>query len=327
MSFRVAILEEAGKATAPEALMVVLRASKSILVGDSRQLPPHPWGPMQAVLYDPDTLTTRDPDRAAEADELRAAIRALGSTPQQREAAGQETLFDHFAVSLRPTKHELTLNMQYRMLPPIGELVSEVFYNDIGGLQHRRKKPIDPRVSAYAGEVRVKLVDIPGQEERGPDGKSKLRPAEVEYIRTELRAIQQHAASTGPPPEGPQRLGVAVISPYAAQARYLRKHLDLTRYPALNVRVGIVDSFQGDEDQVVILSIAATTVAGFLYVPNRINVAVSRAQDLLIVTTSLPAAIRDSIGKPLGDVARFVNRKVQAGDPAYQVLRPRQRSR
>ena len=122
MSFRVAILEEAGKATAPEALMVVLRASKSILVGDSRQLPPHPWGPMQAVLYDPDTLTTRDPDRAAEADELRAAIRALGSTPQQREAAGQETLFDHFAVSLRPTKHELTLNMQYRMLPPIGEL-------------------------------------------------------------------------------------------------------------------------------------------------------------------------------------------------------------
>jgi hypothetical protein len=323
--FRLAILEEAGKASAPEALMVVLRARKSILVGDSRQLPPHPWDPMQAVLHEPSALTARNPDRAAEADELRAAVQALGSTPEQREAAGQETLFDHFAEHLWGTEHEVSLDMQYRMLPPIGELVSDVFYGDIGGLRNCRTKPIDPRVAAFAGGVCVKLVDIPGQEEKGPDGKSKLRPAEVDHIRTELRAIQQHAADTGPPPNGPHRLGVAVISPYAAQARYLRKHLDLTLYPALNVRIGIVDRFQGDEDQIVILSIAATTVAGFLYVPNRINVAVSRAQDLLIITTSLPAAMKGQIGQPLQQVARFIDQRVKDGNPAYQILRPPQR--
>ena len=47
-AFAVAILEEAGKATPPEALMIMLRSQKSILVGDTRQLPPHIWDPMQA---------------------------------------------------------------------------------------------------------------------------------------------------------------------------------------------------------------------------------------------------------------------------------------
>jgi ATP-dependent RNA/DNA helicase IGHMBP2 len=321
--FPVAILEEAGKATPPEALMVMARAETSILVGDSRQLPPHPWDPMRAVLREPATLTTSNPDRAEEAGELRASIEALGATPREREQAERETLFDHFAEHLAGTEHELMLTTQYRMLPEIGELTSRVFYGDIGGLHHGRERPVDPRVQAFAGETRVKLVDIPGREEQGADGKSKRRPAEVEHIASELRALQAHAAPVPPPPGARKRLGVAVITPYAAQARHLRAGLDLTQYPALDVRVGIVDRFQGDEDQVVILSIAATTVAGFLKVPNRINVALSRAQDLLIVTTSLPAAIQGRIGEPLQHVARFIDEQVKHGNPGYQIHRTR----
>jgi hypothetical protein len=207
------------------------------------------------------------------------------------------------------------------MLPPIGQLVSEVFYGDIGGLKHGRKTPIDPRVQAYSGEIRVKLIDIPGKEEQGPDGKSKQRDSEVRYIRGELKALQHHAEHTPPPPDGPDRLGVAVITPYTAQAKQLRKQIQPGRYPNLDVRVGIVDSFQGDEDQVVILSIAGTA-PGFLDIPNRINVAVSRAQDLLIITTSLHQAINNRIGKPLGRVARFIDQQVKQGDPAYQILKP-----
>jgi ATP-dependent RNA/DNA helicase IGHMBP2 len=323
MRFPLAILEEAGKAMPAEALMLMLRGEKNILVGDSRQLPPHPWEPMRAVLRDPDTLTARDPNRADEVAELRAAIHTLGSTAAERQATDEQSLFDRFAEHLIGSEHHVALTTQYRMLAPIGELVGQVFYGDIGGLQHSRQRPIDPRVQAFAGETRVRLVDIPGREQEGAHGMSKLRPAETEHIRRELRAIQDTAESIGPPPDGPERLGVAVITPYAAQSRDLRKHLDLTLFPALDVRIGIVDGFQGDEDQVVILSVAATTVAGFLYLPNRINVAVSRAQDLLIITTSLPAAIRGHIGAPLKHVADFINRKVQAGDPAYHVLRAR----
>ncbi len=91
-----------------------------------------------------------------------------------------------------------------------------------------------------------------------------------------------------------------------------------------------MDRFQGDEDQVVILSIAATTVAGFLKVPNRINVAISRAQDLLILTTSLNDALAGRIGKPLRDVASFIAGRVEEGDQAYEIVhapRPRRRPR
>jgi ATP-dependent RNA/DNA helicase IGHMBP2 len=322
-TFALAILEEAGKASAPEALMIVLRANKSVLVGDSRQLPPHIWDPMRDVLRNPSKLQTQTPAREDEAEQLRAAIEALGSTPQEREQADRQTLFDHFADRLEDTEHEAALSTQYRMLPEIGEIVSEVFYKDIGGLKHGRRRPRDPRVQAFAGETRVRLIDIPGREEY--DGKSKHRSAEVDRIQTELAALQEAAAHIGPPADGPERLGVAVITPYAAQARRLRASIDLTRYPALDVRIGIVDRFQGDEDQVVILSIAATTVAGFLKVPNRINVACSRAKDLLILTTSLPAAIQGRIGEPLRNVARFIDEQVKEGDAGYEIRRAQPR--
>jgi AAA domain len=320
-TFAVAILEEAGKATPPEALMILLRASKGILVGDSRQLPPHIWDPMRTILRKPDELTSTNPNRAKEAEELRAAIQGLGSTPQARERADQQTLFDHFAGRLQGTDSEAALSMQYRMLPEIGELIGHVFYGDIGGLRHGRERPVDPRVEAFAGQTRVRLIDIPGEEEY--DGKSKHRSAEVQHIRRELQALQDHAAGTGPPPDGPDRLGVAVITPYAAQARRLRAAIDLTSYRALNVRIGIVDRFQGDEDQVVILTIAATRVAGFLKLPNRINVACSRAQDLLIITTSLEPALRGRIGGPMQKVARFIDKRVQAGHQGYEIARPK----
>ncbi len=321
MTFALAILEEAGKATPPEALMVALRSHKTILVGDTRQLPPHIWEPMRTVLQDPEALTTSNPHREAEAAHIRQTLKRLGATHRERQAADEETLLGHFAEYLHGSEHEVTLNTQYRMLPPIGELVSQVFYGDIGGLRHHRRTPVDPRIQSYAGEIRVKLIDIPGREEQGPQGKSKQRGAEVDYIRRELKALQHHAAQVGPPEDGPERLGVALITPYTAQAKQLRKHIELSRYPDLDVRVGIVDSFQGDEDQVVILSIAGTA-AGFLWVPNRVNVAVSRAQDLLIITTSLHRAINNRIGKPLGEVTRFIQQQVNQGDPAFQIQRP-----
>jgi hypothetical protein len=326
--FAVAIVEEAGKATPPEALMAMVRARKSILVGDSRQLPPHVWDPMREVLRQPKQLQTTDPNREGEANELRAKLEALGKTPDEREQAGQETLFDHFSERLQGTGSEATLSTQYRMVPEIGELVSRVFYADAGGLRHGRETAIDPRVRAFAKGTRVKLVDVRGPEQR--EGKSKYRAAEVAHIRRELQSLQEHAADTGQPPDGPERLGVAIITPYAAQARRLRASIDTTRYPALKVRIGIVDRFQGDEDQVVILSIAATTVAGFLKIPNRINVAVSRAQDLLILTTSVGAALDGKIGRPLQAVARFIVQHVEENHPGYEVARaskPRRRAR
>ncbi len=149
--FTLALLEEAGKASPAEALMLMLRSRRSILIGDSRQLPPHVWGALGDALRDPNTIKSKNPASANEARRLAKAALALGKTPDARVKAAEETLFDHFAKQLEETEHEMTLTTQYRMVPAIGELVSEVFYR--GALKHGRPANLDdrdPRVSAFA---------------------------------------------------------------------------------------------------------------------------------------------------------------------------------
>jgi superfamily I DNA and/or RNA helicase len=79
---------------------------------------------------------------------------------------------------------------------------------------------------------------------------------------------------------------VLVISPYNAQMAALREAL-----PA-SARVGTVDKFQGQEAPVAIYSMATSTAEeaprgmAFLYSPNRLNVATSRARCLAVVVAS-----------------------------------------
>ncbi len=50
LRFAVAILEEAGKATPPEALMIALRSQKSILVCDNPPAAAHLWDPTRTPV-------------------------------------------------------------------------------------------------------------------------------------------------------------------------------------------------------------------------------------------------------------------------------------
>jgi len=76
------------------------------------------------------------------------------------------------------------------------------------------------------------------------------------------------------------------VAPYNKQVRRLREAL-----PAA-VQVGSVDKFQGLEAPVVIVSMCSSTLedaprgASFLLSPNRLNVAISRAQCLAVVVAS-----------------------------------------
>jgi uncharacterized protein len=76
---------------------------------------------------------------------------------------------------------------------------------------------------------------------------------------------------------------VLIVAPFNVQVRCLRDRLDS------RIRIGSVDKFQGQEAPVVIVSLCSSTLeeaprgASFLLSPNRLNVAVSRAQALAIV--------------------------------------------
>ena len=79
---------------------------------------------------------------------------------------------------------------------------------------------------------------------------------------------------------------ILIVAPYNAQVAQLGEHSRMAH------RVGTVDKFQGQEAPVVIYSLTSSSVEDaprgmeFLFSPNRLNVATSRARCLAIVVGS-----------------------------------------
>jgi uncharacterized protein len=79
---------------------------------------------------------------------------------------------------------------------------------------------------------------------------------------------------------------ILVVAPYNLQVNALK-----ARLPD-GARVGTVDKFQGQEAEVVIVSLATSTPddlprhVDFFYSKNRLNVAISRARTLAVVLAS-----------------------------------------
>ena len=75
---------------------------------------------------------------------------------------------------------------------------------------------------------------------------------------------------------------IIVVAPYNAQVELLRRKLDAAGFSG--VPVGTVDKFQGQEAAVAIVSLTASSAdevprgIEFLLMPNRLNVAISRAK-------------------------------------------------
>lgn len=86
---------------------------------------------------------------------------------------------------------------------------------------------------------------------------------------------------------------MGVICAYADQARLIRKEIKNNKsrnpYRSFNANpeerfmVKTVDDFQGDERDIIILSMVRTEKSNFLEDYRRINVAISRARSLLII--------------------------------------------
>ena len=124
-------------------------------------------------------------------------------------------------------------------------------------------------------------------------GNSSESPEEVEAVAALLEGLLSSGPSWVNQSGMEVRLGledVLIVSPYNAQVARLRAAL-----PA-GARVGTVDKFQGQEAPIVLYSTATSAVQDaprgmeFLFSPNRLNVATSRARCLAVVVGS-PALI------------------------------------
>lgn len=190
------------------------------------------------------------------------------------------------------------------MLPPIGRLVSEVFYHDLKLEPGRLDPEIDPSCLPPNLDRPLLWLDTDKLGERGyervqSEGYSRVNQAEANAIVALLEKWIGHAAflewlTT----QKKHDAGIGVICMYAAQRDLIRRLLMRSALGHLvghQIRVGTVDSYQGKENPITIVSLVRNNVdgaweddrktvqEGFLSTPNRINVAVSRAMDGLVI--------------------------------------------
>ena len=240
--FDLVVIDEAAQATEPACWIPLLRGERVVLGGDHCQLPP--------------TIVSDE-----------AARGGLGVSLMERLARD---------LGLSVIRR---LDVQYRMHEQIMEFSSAEFYE--GGLiadqSVREHQLVDlPHVAEHRLTTSpLMLLDTAGasyDEEQETDGGSRANPQEAELVQKQVDLLLA---------SGLQAEELAVITPYAAQARMLR---EMIRIP--NLEIDTVDGFQGREKEAVIVSLVRSNdrgEIGFLSDIRRMNVALTRARRKLIV--------------------------------------------
>lgn len=244
-SFDIAIIDEAGKAFGAEILLPASVSKRVVMLGDHKQLPP-------TITSD---VLTEEIDYRLPMNEVKSLL--------------QENMFSDLYERL-PSTHKGMLTLQHRMHHDIGQLVSELFYE--GKLSSAKQ---GGRWSLTA--KRFVFIDFSAardyREER--QGTSRDNACEREALRVIVRRLAAHAEKASST--------VLVICPYEAQRAKVEAQL-ATTFPELPIRVATVDAVQGGEADIVILLMTRTRGAKeFLLDPNRLNVALSRAREAIIV--------------------------------------------
>lgn len=315
------IVEEAGKATGVDLLAPMLLSHRRLMIGDHKQLPPFGAEQMEALFAAPERITA-----ALEAGRhlvarpfgqagLEGALDLVESGDMVQlggHARSMLFLFEtlvegEVAVPPRPGRRRTfrRLDQQHRMHPAIGRLVSEAFYE--GGLETSEEARARFRLAPPVGfdercalpDTPVLFVDMPFAHatpgvvapERPPRWTNREEAAACVDV---LRCLR----GSGGRPE------VAVLTPYRAQMRVLADSVARARADgglgglAAFDEVGgslchTVDSFQGNEADVVIISLvrnnplSGARALGFLSDRRRMNVLMSRARWKLVLVGSL----------------------------------------
>lgn len=279
--FDVVIIDEVSKATPPELLLPMLKGKKIVLVGDHHQLPP---------LVGRETMEEfiEEIKDEGEKDELRGMLK--------------ESLFERLFRTL-PKQNRTMLGIQYRMHEEIMETIAP-FYEDG---QYRLQCGLNDSDAVRDHLLSSRLVrrddhllwfDMPNEpaffESQVKGGTSLYNEAELERIREllvdieEATALAKREGRIGPD----DKKSVGVISFYGEQVKRIDRLIEQEIVPKhLHCRTGSVDKFQGMEMDIIILSFVRnhaqpSGTIGFAEDYRRLNVALSRARELLIIVGS-----------------------------------------
>ena len=89
-------------------------------------------------------------------------------------------------------------------------------------------------------------------------------------------------AESNPKPDG-KKYEVILLTFYQGQKMKMKERVDLMKKSdAVYVKVATVDYIQGQEADIVFLSMVRRNRIGFMDTPNRLNVAITRARNLMV---------------------------------------------
>ena len=249
------IIDEAGRATPPEILVPMVLGKRIVLVGDHKQLPP---------------IIDRDLNES-KLEELNIKKYEL-----------EESLFEYIAKNIGEECKQM-LSKQYRMSPGIGNLIGDVFYDkelESGltfsdrnhGLElWENKSVVWLSTSKHKNKLEKKI------------GTTYINKCEVDVIFKTLKEIDKECIKKNITKE------VGIIAGYQAQKSSIKKEYESqykSMFKKITVEINTVDAFQGRETDIILYSIVRSNKdgnIGFLRDMRRLNVALSRARELLIL--------------------------------------------
>lgn len=283
--FDMVIIDEVSKATPPEIILSVLKAKKIVLVGDHRQLPP---------MVGNETY-----------EEVAKELLIHDDSIQHLK----ECLFEKLYKEI-PNTNKKMLNIQYRMHPQIMDAINQ-FYESDGeelGLYCGLSNPDQERNHLCAGKAlhdnnHLIWIDMPILKKNKETGSNSnfsfSNKSEIDCIKNVLLTLSLNLRNNGF--SGSKEIGV--ISFYNNQVRFLEDELYkkdfYNKINNLSLRIGSVDKFQGIERDIIICSMVRNNTQGkigFAKDPRRVNVAFSRAKELLIIVGSMELFCQKSTG-------------------------------
>ena len=196
----------------------------------------------------------------------------------QREGLGV-TLMERIVQNL-PSVVSL-LRMQYRMHEQIMQFSSQEFYNGIV-----EAHPSVRFRSILDLDHPILWVDSPSPEAFVGETHGRINKEEAQLT---LQTLEAYIEKIGHERYIEENLDVGIISPYRLQAQYIRslvKKSETLRPLRRTITVQTVDGFQGQERDIILISLVRSNEhgqIGFLNDLRRMNVAMTRARMKLII--------------------------------------------
>lgn len=315
------IIEEAGRATGNELLAPLMLSHRRLLIGDSKQLPPFGEERIIRLLEKPEQLRAafqhgqpliKHQLRALDVEylfERHASARNVERLSKNLEMALHLFGFLHRDTFERNVKLPVAgrLEEQYRMHPALAHIVSNVFYDralktpdELRALRKRHLKPF--HYIRHGDKLDAPMVIVCTPYAQVVHGQKYAEKLPAYHNPIEVDAVVEVLASIRASPVGDKKPSLVVLTPYNVQAERLTRRIGiemqgrlahLNDFALRDPVVHTIDSFQGDEADVVVASLVRNNTRGWykglgiLGDSRRMNVLLSRARWTTILIGSL----------------------------------------